>query len=335
MYSFEKAFLSILALLSSPHSFPHLFAVAAVGEVTTLTGTSGSGSVDGTLSSAKFNTPVGVSISADGSFALIGDQSNHRIRRITFSSSSVTTLAGSGTAGSTNGIGTGAFFNKPMGVSISPNGLFALVADNDNHLIRQIVIDSGAVTTLAGLALTPGSTDGIGSNARFFFCSGVAISTDGLFALVADTNNHLIRRIDITTASVTRLAGSSAAGVGDGSASVARFNFPTGVSISPDGSFALIADNTNHQIRRIAISTGAVTTLAGSGTGATGSTNGIGTGAFFNIPRGVSISPDGLFALVADSNNHLIRQSSSTAAMRPLWPVLLSHLARRMGSEIR
>jgi DNA-binding beta-propeller fold protein YncE len=334
MYSFERAFLNILALLSSPHSLPHLFAVEAVGEVTTLTGSAGLVMLMGP-SSAKFLTPVGISISADGSFALIGDEGNHRLRRIDFSSSSVTTLAGSSTPGSTNGIGTGAYFNNPRRVSISPDGLLALVADNNNHLIRHIIITSGAVTTLAGLAGISGSTDGIGSNARFYNCPGVAISPDGLFALVTDMNNHLISRIDISTASVTRLAGSSTAGVGDGSASVAKFNTPTGVSISPDGSFALITDKENSQIRRIAISTGAVTTLAGSGTGATGSTNGIGTGAFFNIPRGVSISPDGLFALVADSNNHLIRQSSSTAAMRPLWPVLLSHLARRMGSEIR
>jgi hypothetical protein len=79
----------------------------------------------------------------------------------------VTTVAGRLVTGSVDGIGTNALFNFLSGVSISPgDGVYALIADGFNHLIRRIEISTAAVTTLAG-SINPGNTDGIGTNARF------------------------------------------------------------------------------------------------------------------------------------------------------------------------
>jgi hypothetical protein len=113
---------------------------------------------------------------------------------------SVSTLAGvAGSAGATNGIGTNSKFNRPYGVSISPDGLFALVADFYNHLIRQIILSTASVSTLAGVAGSAGATNAVGTNSKFNVPTRVSISPDGLFALVGDTFNHLIRRIVLST----------------------------------------------------------------------------------------------------------------------------------------
>ena len=84
---------------------------------------------------------------------------------------------------------------------------------------------------------------------------------------------------------VATLAGGSEAGSTDGTGAAARFDFVNQVSISSDMSFALVADNRNSRIRRIDMSTGAVTTLAGSGE--KGRADGTGVAASFHKPKGV------------------------------------------------
>jgi DNA-binding beta-propeller fold protein YncE len=275
--------------------------------VTTLAGVvRSSGSTNGVGTNSRFATPFGVSISSSGYFALVGDSDNNLIRLIDISTASVTTLAGF-VKGSTDGIGTNSNFFSPYGVSISPDGSFALVADLGNHLIRRLEISSADVTTLAGLAGDYNSTNGIGTNARFKYPNGVHISPTGTFALVADTGNNLVRLIVLSTASVMTLAGSTSLGSSDGVGSNAGFSGLFGVAISPNGGYALVSELDNSIVRYIVISTGAVITLAGVA-GVSGSTNGIGTNSLFYHPAGVSIDPSGDYALVADNYNSMIRK---------------------------
>jgi DNA-binding beta-propeller fold protein YncE len=95
--------------------------------VTTLAGRASMGSSNGIGTNAYFNFLVKIQISPDGLFALIPDNGNHIIRHVVLSTSVVTTLAGSGTAGSVDGVGTNARFNSPLGIAISPNGTTVLV----------------------------------------------------------------------------------------------------------------------------------------------------------------------------------------------------------------
>jgi hypothetical protein len=209
-----------------------------------------------------------VSVSSDGSYALVIDSNNHLIRKIVLSTASVSTLAGLAlSAGSTNGVGSDARFYYPRGVSVSSDGSYALVADTDNNLIRKIVLSTASVSTLAGLVLSPGSTNGVGSNALFNLPRGVSVSSDGSYALVADRDNHLIRKIILSTASVSSLAGlNSTSGSTNGVGSDARFNYPIGVCVSSDGSYALVADYNNNLIRKIVLSTASTPTSAPSST---------------------------------------------------------------------
>jgi len=99
-------------------------------------------------------------------------------------------IAGSGSSGSANGTGTSASFNNPRGITTDGTNLY--VADYRNHLIRKIVISTGAVTTVAGTG-SSGSANGTGTSASFYY--PIAITTDGTNLYLADSVNHLIRKI--------------------------------------------------------------------------------------------------------------------------------------------
>ncbi len=237
-----------------------------------------------------FNKPVGVAISPDNVFTLVIDCMSSCVRRITMATGSVSMFVGSTRQGFADGMGTAAEFNKMMGIAISPDGAYALVTELTSHRIRRIVIATGVVTTFAGsLANSSGYVDGSGLSARFDKPVGVAISPDGVFALVADSGNNCVRRIAMATGAVSTLAGSTLPGSADGMGTAASFNKTTGVAISKDGTYALVSDDGN--MRRIVIATGAATTFAGSGRS-----------------YSVAISPDDTFALLSDLLRYDIRR---------------------------
>jgi len=270
----------------------------ATGETTTLAGTAiVFGADDGTGAAARFNTPRG--ITTDGTNLYVADTFNNSIRKVVIATGETTTLAGStaGTPGSANGTGTAARFNQPSGITTDNSSLY--VADAGNHTIRQIVINTGEVTTLAGTAGTSGATDG--AVGRFFNPRG--ITTDGTNLYVADTGNHTIRQVVKATGVTSTLAGAgTAAGDADGTTD-ARFNQPVG--ITTDGDNLYVADTFNHTIRQVVIATAEVTTLVGLA-GVADAADGTGTGALFNTPRGITTDGNNLY--VADTSNSIIRQ---------------------------
>jgi DNA-binding beta-propeller fold protein YncE len=294
-----------------------------------LAGSSPSGEyADGAGTLAKFWNPWGVAISSDGLFALVADYTNHRLRRIEMATSVVTTLAGSNTASSVDGIGTAATFRNLIGVSISLDASFALVTDGSSHRVRRIEIATGVVTTLAGSSA--GYADGAGALAAFNNPFDVAISPNASFALVADFSNHRVRLLSIATGAVTTLVGSTQ-GYADGTGTSAKLNNPYAVAISSDGTFALVIDNGNNRVRRVVIATGVVTTLAGSG--ATGSVDGAGVSASFNYLVSVAISRDASYALVAERYGNRVRHIAlATGVVTTLAGGLISGLRDGIGT---
>ena len=283
----------------------------ATGIVTTLAGSGTTSSVDGIGALATFSNPTGVSISRDTSFALVTDWWSHRVRRIEIATGAVTTLAGS-SAGYADGAGTSALFNGPYGVAISPDANFALVADRNNDRVRRLNIATGTVTMLAGS--TRGYADATGTSAMFFMPEAIAISPDGTFALVTDSGNFRVRRLEIATGVVTTLAGSASAGSTDGASTSASFNSLFGVAISPDASYALVTNGGSNRLRHIALASGFVTTLAGS---LPGFADGVGSSALFNSPRGVAIAPDGASALIVEFGNSRVRRAALASPCQP------------------
>lgn len=155
-----------------------------------------------TTSAGTFNSPSG--ITTDGTYLYITDTGSNTIRWIVISTGENGILAGStaGSAGSTNGTGTAALFNSPSGITSDGTNLY--VADTGNNTIRKIVISTGEVTLFAGSSTgASGSTDGTGTAALFHSPSG--ITTDGTNLYVTDAGNNSIRKIVISTKTVTTL----------------------------------------------------------------------------------------------------------------------------------
>ncbi|MCL2718389.1 MAG: hypothetical protein FWE14_06380 [Lachnospiraceae bacterium] len=247
--------------------------------------------LDAALDKALLNRPAdGVIDSQNNLF--IADSQNHVIRVIR--DGSMYTFSGS-SGGYADGNHSTARFNTPMAIAIDRNDNL-YVADTLNNCIRRID-PQGNVTTIAGVPGTAGALDGAANQAYFRDPAGIAVSADGNVIYVADTGNHLIRKIE--NGRVTTIAGNLSAatteaplgGFDNGPALSALFNLPRGLALA-DG-VLYIADSANHMIRAITTA-GNVVTIAGDG-----------EPGLLNAPSGVSILNKILY--IADTNNNQIK----------------------------
>ena len=242
-------------------------------------------------------------ITTDGINLYVADTSNHVIRQIAIVDGAMTTLAGSeGTSGFVdNTFGTDAKFDGPRG--ITTDGVNLYVVDSNNYRIRKIVISNPYnVSTLAGNGVAGSVDNTIGTSASFDYSAGITTIGNALF--VADQNNHKIRKIELSgTNEVSTIAGTTS-GFADGAGlTTAQLNQPTG--ISTNGIDLFVTDRGNSRIRRIVISTGVVTTIAGTGNTATFD-NGAGNVATFYFPDGIIVNDQTLF--VSDGQHNAIRK---------------------------
>jgi len=176
---------------------------------------------------------------------VVCDFDGYSIRRVT-PAGVVSTFAGISSGGSDDGGPGVARFMHPTDVAADAQGNF-FVADSVNQTIRRITA-RGEVTTVAGLAGTPGSADGSGSAARFFFPSNLTVAPSG-DVFVSDRFNWTIRKI-ATGGQVTTFAGTAGAqGIDDGTGAEARFGFPAGLAADATGNL-FVADRVG-QIRKI------------------------------------------------------------------------------------
>lgn len=269
--------------------------------VTTILG--GGGTDYSSCTNSNLYSPYGIVVDSSGHL-YVAERGKSLIRySVCTSSSSISAEYGTNAVGLT--------LLSPSGIALSGSSLY--VADSGNHKIRLIYNNgggSGSTTAFAGTS--NGYVNAVSASAAFSQPTGVVVdSARNVF--VTDTSNCAIRMIS-TAGVVSTFAGSepnnsgtgpTSCGSSDGTATAAKFNYPTGIAI--DGSNNLyVADTVNNRIRRITPQ-GIVTTIAGSG--ASGSSNGIGSSATFNVPTGIVVGVSGNI-FVVDSGSRSIRKIS-------------------------
>jgi streptogramin lyase len=282
--------------------------VTGIVTVVAGTGEPGSSGDGGRASAARLRAPRGLCVAPNGDL-LITDADAHVVRRISALTGSIATVAGAGRAGSwgDGSPAVGAALDMPTGIAVSPEGdLF--IAERGTNRVRRVLAESGIVMTAAGSG-GPGyaGDNGPASSARFRNPEDVALAPNGDL-YVADTGNHVVRRIARATGIVTTVVGTGTPGDGGdgGPATAAQLRAPRALAFGPAGDL-YIADTGNHRVRRVERETGVVTTVAGSGTPGFSGDGGASSQARLQSPSGLSVSPSGTY-YIADHVNGRVRR---------------------------
>jgi sugar lactone lactonase YvrE len=287
---------------------------ASTGVITTYAGDGNIGySGDGGLATAaSLNTPYGLALDSSGNL-YVSDPGASVIRVVSASTGVITTYAGSGTAGYSvdGGSATAAELGTPLGVAIDSSGnLF--FADNGNELVRKVT-SAGVISTVAGTAATAGYSGdgGLATAAELDSPYGVAVdSSDNVY--IADSGNQVIRLVTNSTGFISTVAGT--AGVGGysgnaGQATSAEIQNPTAVLLDDSGNL-YISQIHSSAIRKVTLSSGVITTVAGSGTDGYSGDGGAANVGQIESPIGIALDSSGNL-YIGDSGNNLVRKVSA------------------------
>jgi hypothetical protein len=221
-------------------------------------GTAGYSGDGGSATSAKLNSPMGVTVDASGN-VYIADGGNNVIRKIN-TSGIISTIAGNGTAGfaGDGGSATSAKLYSPRSVAIDASGNI-YIADYQNYVIRK-VNTSGVISTFAGNHIAGETGDGgAATSAKVYLTTGVAVDASGNVyisegdAIIGNPGGNRIRKVN-TSGTISTFAGTGSSGFsGDGGAATsAKINWPQNIAITNNGNL-LIADYNNDRVREITI----------------------------------------------------------------------------------
>ncbi len=267
------------------------------GTLTMVVGMSNStGLVDGAGAAARLKFPGGLYNNGNGT-VYVADEGNFVIRALSLADGSMQTIAGVVSIGSSDGAGAAAHFSAPQGMVVDGSSVY--VADTGNATIRLLASDTGVVTTIAGAAGQTGSADGAADAARFAQPEGLALDSAAHVLYVADSGNHVIRRIDLATGVVGTLA--PVAAPGD---PFAGFVGPAGVAF--DRGLLYVTDSSADTVSVVDLSNGQTSIVAGTAYAST-ALDGVGAQATFSQPSGVAADGRGTL-FIADTFNHTLRR---------------------------
>ena len=241
-------------------------------------------------------------------FYLIADTENHVIRRVDTTTGIIDTIAGTGNSGYTgdNGPAVEARLDKPQGVFVdSSENIY--IADTENHVIRKVDATTREITTVAGNGSHGYSGDN-GPATQAQLDKPSAVFVDALENIyIADTENHVIRKVDGETGIITTVAGNGSGGYSGDTfqATLASLKKPLGVFVDSSNNI-YIADTENHVIRKVDGGTNIITTVAGDGDHGYLGDDGPATSAKLDKPSGVVVDSLGNI-YIADTENHRIR----------------------------
>lgn len=270
------------------------------------------------LTDAEFTEPYGLVVDASGNI-WVAEYGGCRIRMITGDLQSIYTRSGPLTdpaqaPGYVNSSASNARYNGCSGIDMGADGAL-YIADRDNHCIRKLdkfmnIGQTQAVNLLAGSEIqTPGYINGTGNAAQFTSPTDVAVDKNNN-VYVADLANNCIRKIT-PAGVVTLFAGTpgTTGGFADGAATSAKFDLPKGICYDKTNDVLYVADLNNSRIRKIIISTGVVSTIAGSGN--SGNADGNALSAEITNPVDISLDGSGGMFIIDGNGSSMIRYLSN------------------------
>jgi sugar lactone lactonase YvrE len=238
---------------------------AVTGDIiSTVVGGGTSGLGDGAQPmAAQLGWPAGLAVGLDGSL-LISDIGHNRVRRVSWSGPTISTIAGNGQEGygGDNQPATNAKLSSPWGVVADSSGAI-LIADSGNHRVRRIDPSTSVITTVVGVG-TPGFSGDGGAAAAAQLSGPLSIALDDSGRLlIADSSNNRLRRVDFGANTIGSIAGNGTSGFSgdEGAALEAQIGNATGLQVD-DGGKLLIADPLTGHVREVDEFKGTIRTLA-------------------------------------------------------------------------
>ncbi|HEV8414694.1 MAG TPA: hypothetical protein VGQ49_13955 [Bryobacteraceae bacterium] len=284
---------------------------------TGILGYSGDG---GQATNAMFGRSISIALDAAGNIYL-ADGDNNRIRRIDLSTRIITTVAGTGADvdSGDGGLGINAGVSRPTGITV--NAVGDLYFSSSWSRVRRLIASSGIIETVAGHFATSFNGDnGPAVNALFWDPIPSVVRRNGDI-YITDYENSRIRMVTASTGIVTTSVGSGPCAMGvppfnltlcqggfggdGGPAKNARLNYPAAVALDVEENL-YIADTINHRIRRVDVSTGLISTIAGNGVNGFSGDGGPASFAEISFPVGIAVDGSGR-VYFADENNNRVR----------------------------
>ena len=277
------------------------------GVITTVAGTGapGYGGDGGPATRATLNQPYALDIADNGDLYIV-DRLNAVIRKLGAASGIISTVAGTGTPGSSDdgGPATQAGLREPNDCFLDRRGGL-LIADVQDQRIRRVDLATGLITTFAGNGDKAREGDGLpAAEASILGARAVCQDVNGN-TYICEREGNGVRKVGVDGI-LTTFAGTGGRGYsGDGGPALsAIWGAPKALRCDPQGN-VLVVDTENHAIRRIDAGTGIVTTVAGGQHGGHGD-GGPATAAGLDRPHGCCVDAQGNL-YIADSNNHRVR----------------------------
>lgn len=197
-------------------------------------------------------------------------------------------------------------FNSPTFGALDSSSTTLFVSDNANHVIRKIDLLTDQVMTLCGTPTEWGWKNRVGSESQFWHPGGLALHEKKNLLYVADSQNHIIRGVNLIDNKVNTLVGMrERVGKTNGIGENATFYSPHGLALDTISDFLYVADFMNHSIRRISLNERKVETICGYE--GSGYVDGSFKEALFYHPWNIVLNMETQELYVSDSWNHAIR----------------------------
>jgi sugar lactone lactonase YvrE len=296
---------------------------AVTGVITTIAGVQSYGfSGDGgPATSARLDGAKGIVFDNSGNL-YFSDTRNFRVRMIAAATSVITTVAGGGSGLGENQAATTVSL-VPDGLALDADGNL-YIADFQNFRVRKVAKSTGLITTVAGSGrlydVASGSGDGGAATTARLFPTGVVFDAQGnLFVAEAVGSGGFVRKVTppmLPALLMKPVAGNGTAGFsGDGAvATAAQLNAPAGLAVDVAGN-VYIADLGNHRIRKIAVATNVISTIAGTGSAGFSGDGGAAPAAQLSSPSGVTVDGAGDVYIADRGNNRIRRIAAATGVI--------------------